>query len=104
MAKTRTQLYYDYLSAKNKANELDEIANEIIKLSNEHLSNEFMYIYLHWTGEASKSFQNKGKILGQQIEKHALEIRKCASTIRTVAERVYKTEMEALRIAHERKY
>ena len=42
MAKTRTQLYYDYLSAKNKANELDEIANEIIKLSNEHLSNEFM--------------------------------------------------------------
>lgn len=104
MAKTSVQIYCNYLSAKAQANELEEIANDIIKLSDEQLSNEFMYVYLQWTGEASKSYQNRGRILRTQIKDHANELKKAASTIRRVAERVYKTEMEALRIARERKY
>lgn len=100
---TKFELYCNFVAAKDKADELDNIANKMRKVATDKLCDELQTLSNSWTGEGAEVYRRKGKEMIVQIEMSADNLKKIASTIRTVAERIYNTEMRALQIAQERK-
>lgn len=101
---TRQQIYYNYIVAKKKAEELEAIADNIKRKSSEKLGNTASSLASSWSGEASKVFLGKNTQLQDEYKKTADALKKTAETIKRIAERTYRTEMKALEIAQQRKY
>jgi len=99
---SRRTIEFDFRLAKQKANELDEIAENLQNLSNHKFNNTMQNLSAGWKGESASLYLNKGQILQKDIIKTSKNLREVASTIRAVAKRIYEAEMEALRIAEER--
>ncbi|WP_349943930.1 WXG100 family type VII secretion target [Lacrimispora sp. BS-2] len=99
---SRRTIEFDFRLAKQKANELDEIAENLQNLSNNKFNNTMQNLSAGWKGESASLYLNKGQILQEDIIKTSKNLREVASTIRAVAKRIYEAEMEALRIAEER--
>lgn len=99
---SRRTIEFDFRLAKQKANELDEIAENLQNLSNNKLNNTMQNLSAGWKGESASLYLSKGQTLQEEMIKTSKNLRQVAGTIRTVAKRIYEAEMEALRIAEER--
>ena len=99
---SRRTIEFDFRLAKQKANELDEIAENLQNLSNNKFNNTMQNLSASWKGESASLYLSKGQMLQEDIINTSKNLRQVASTIRTVAKRIYEAEMEALRIAEER--
>nr|WP_288827934.1 WXG100 family type VII secretion target [uncultured Clostridium sp.] len=99
---SRKTIEFDFRLAKQKANELDEIAENLQNLSNNKFNNTMQNLSASWKGESASLYLNKGQTLQKDMIKTSKNLRQVASTIRAVARRIYEAEMEALRIAEER--
>lgn len=101
---TGQKLYCDFIAAKRKASELERVAGNIRRLSNNNLQSECNAIDSNWDGEASEAFLKKVRTLQNNLAAQADALDRTADTIRRVAEMVYKSEMRALEIAQKRSY
>jgi len=99
---SRKTIEFDFRLVKQKANELDEIAENLQNLSNNKFNNTMQNLSASWKGESASLYLNKGQTLQKDMIKTSKNLRQVASTIRAVARRIYEAEMEALRIAEER--
>ena len=90
------------MAAKERADELDDIAKKMRKIATEKLNGDLGSLPNSWTGEGSDRYRRKGMEMIQQVEISANNLNKIANTIRTVAERIYRAEMRALQIAERR--
>lgn len=101
---TSNELYCNFVSSKRKADELEKIAQELKRLADGEFENNIQSISTVWTGEGSNMFKGKSLVLKNDIMLCATSLEKTAETIRIVATRIYNSEMNALKIAKERKY
>lgn len=99
---TRYTIQMDFNHANQKANELDEIANDLSKLSGTDFQNTLNELGNNWKGDNASLYIGKGFSLKECMDTTVSSIRTTASTIRSVAKNIYDAEMEALRIAEER--
>ncbi len=95
-------IIFNYNRAIGQAGDLDNIAKEVRKLADRSLTDSLTSIDKNWDGENSKKFLNKGNKLKGRIADSADDIQRIAESIRQMAEAIYESEMEAVRIARER--
>ena len=98
----RWQITMDFNSAKSKASELERIAADLKRLANTDLDGTMTNLSSDWKGDNATAYIRKGQNLKEQIQRTAASLEKTASTIRSIAQNIYDTEMEAVRIAEER--
>lgn len=92
----------DFRKAKQQAKDLDEVADNLKKVSGKDLEEQIRQISLNWTGDNSQKFISKiGKLQGNMNDTVAA-LREVAQAIRQIAEVIYEAEMEAWERAHNR--
>lgn len=100
----QASIEFDFTKAKQQAGKLDGAAEQLRRIANNNFQDTMQGISVSWTGENSRQYLNKGMNLKNQMVQTAAKLNGIASEIRTVAQRIYNAEMEALRIAEEREY
>lgn len=95
---------FDFRQAIKRAEELEEIAADMKKLADAELEETLQSLSSSWRGDAASAYLNKGARLQTKILKSSNDLKKTATTIRSVAQRTYRAEMAVYRIAMERKY
>lgn len=101
---SRQSIEFDFNQAKRHADELDSIAENLDNLSKNKLNQSMQTLSQNWKGANAAAYLSKGNALENDISKSASQLRSIASDIRTIAQNIYDAEMEALRMAEERKY
>ncbi len=94
----------EYSKAKEQARKLDEIANDLSKVSKNQMSSTLSQIQGAWDSDNSKAYLQKGKLVQQDIDKRVQELKKAADTIRQIAQKTYDADMHAYQIAMKRVY
>lgn len=102
--KTSTQIDFNYTQAKRQAEKLEEIADKLSKLSKNNMETSLRNIAASWKGENATKFLKKGDKLYSEMMSVSVDLKNIAKEMKTTAERVYKAEMEAARIAQTRTY
>ena len=97
-------MFFDFLDAKYKANQLDNVARELRSIAQNKLTGDIRVLEKKWSGEACDKFILKGNKLIERLNKEADSLNCTANTIRKIAEKVYVSEMNALEIAKKRNY
>lgn len=99
----RSVARFNYNAALRKAEELDEIAEEIRRIVTEmqELSDSS---HSHWNGDASDRYFSRLYNTLEGMTAVITNYSKTAETIRTTAQRLYNMEMEAIEIARQRSY
>ena len=104
MALDEGTIAFNFERAKQQANELDEIANNLSKLATSDFAGTMQNVSVNWKGENARKYLGKGERLQSDMRSTASSLRSVASEIRTVARRIYDAEMYALALAREREY
>lgn len=99
-----SEIRYDYQKAKEYADRLAELANEIKQIANGTYVNAMNEISLKWQGESAAVFKNKAEKVRNDMLKIAGDIDKAAEKILTTAANLYRSEMRAKEIAQKRSY
>lgn len=101
---TEATIFLNFQKAKQQADELEQIAGDLSKLSSKSLNDVLQNVSANWKGESASQYLSKGSILQEDLTETAKSLLDIASEIRTIAKRIYDAEMEALRIAQTRSY
>lgn len=101
---SRASIEFDFHKAKAQADRLDAVADQLNRLSDHKFGGTMQHLSANWKGENASLYLSKGGKLQGQMNETARELHNIASDIRAVAERIYRAEMEALRIAEQREY
>lgn len=102
MARSYHAIQMDFAKAKRQANELDNVADNLKKLSGVKLEDTLGMISVNWTGENSQKYVSKGRTLQGNISNTAYALEDVAQAIREIARVIYEAEMEAWERAHNR--
>ena len=94
----------NYTKAMQQSKDLEKIAKNIKKLSNEELVHIMKNIKKNWKGENSENYVEKLETLQENILKTAENLSSVATTIDTIATNTYQAELRALAAAQERTY
>ena len=101
---SRSKIQFDFKQAKKQAGRIDDIADNLSCLSQKKLESAMQTLSVNWKGANASAYLAKGDRLQTEINKTAKELRSIASDIRAIAQNIYNTEMEVLRIAEAREY
>lgn len=104
MALTRAVIMFNFKRALQQADELDEIANSLSRLSRADFESTMQNISVNWKGESARQYLAKGDRLQGNMNATANSLHDIAADIRRVARRIYNAEMRALAIAEARNY
>lgn len=96
---TKAMLYMDYTQAKQRAQELETLADEIKMLASRDITNSLENLSSSWTGDNAALFMSKGEQVRQQISSLAKDLQEVATSIRQTAKTIYDTELRAIEIA-----
>lgn len=99
---SRSQIMMDFDRAKQKANELDNIANDLSGISSRDLQGTMEGLANDWKGDNATAYIKKGYTVKEKLDVIVTDLHNTANTIRAIAKNIYDAEMEALRIAEER--
>lgn len=91
MGKTSEQIYIDYQAVRQKADRLEELANEIRSVTEQELSG-FSSNRGMWSGDSGDAYRQKLTRLECNLYKRANELQKTANALRSAAERQYRLE------------
>ena len=100
---TYAEIHFNYAQAIKQASTLESIAKNLDKRANSDLSGIMHDVNIAWKSDSAAAYINKGKKVKEDILTSARNLRTIASSIRTIAKTVRDAELEALRIANERK-
>lgn len=89
----------NFSSAMRQAQQLENLAAELSRLSTNELSASLSAIAGAWKGDSSNLFLQKGNALAGQISDSAQALRNAARDIQSIARRTYNAEMRALELA-----
>ena len=92
--KSSTQIRFDFQNAKNQANKLDELADNLEQQVVRKMSDTAQQLRAAWSRYLAKQAE-----LQQEVVETVRALREIAEEIRRIAKRAYAAEMEALRIA-----
>ena len=92
MGKGTGQIYMDYQAMRQKADRLDELAEELLSIAESEVGG-CISAQNAWQGDSGDVFREKAIKLEKKIEKRAKELRRTASALLVTAERQYRMEM-----------
>ena len=98
------RIQLDFNQAMAKAAELEEIGNELLKAVNGDYEEALQLILAGWKGGNAEAYLRNGTRLEKEMLRTARQVLQCAQQIRRTANRIYRAEMEAARIAGIRTY
>lgn len=101
---SRYTIRMNFRKALEQAREVEDISKDLSNLSRGPFEEAMNQLAANWTGENSRKFVAKGGLLREQLEGTSRELKDTAETIRRIAQEIYEAEMEALRIAEERRH
>lgn len=104
MAKTMYTIEMDLQNAKRQADDLEQIAQNLSMLADEHFQSCIAGIAANWKGENAAAFCKKGNIVGNNIKNSADDLKNAASVLRQIAENTYQAEKAGYEIAQNRTY
>lgn len=96
------RIEFDFYSTTMQANRLEEIANEIEKISNKKIDETLKNISNNWKSQTASAFIIKGNQVQNQITTSADDLAKVSQRIKKVAKQVYQAELKAKEIATNR--
>lgn len=99
---SRSEIYFNYHKAIRQAGELEQVAERLQRLSTGDIQETMNEINSAWKSDSSPAYLQKGAQLQKNVEATSKNLRNVASSIRTIARRILRAELEAWRIAHER--
>lgn len=86
MGKGTGQIYMDYQAMRQKADRLDELAEELLSIAESEVGG-CISARNAWQGDSGDVFREKATKLEKKIVKRAKELRRTASALRATAER-----------------
>ncbi|MBS6395738.1 MAG: hypothetical protein KH452_01120 [Clostridiales bacterium] len=102
--KSASEIRFDFRQAIRRAEELEEIACDMRRLSNKEMEDSLQRLAGAWKGEAADLFLSRGLQLRENIKQSANDLDRAASAVRKAAKRIYDAEMAAYRRAKRREY
>lgn len=100
--KNKSQIKMDFTRAYQEADQVERIADKLIRLANKKMEQSMMHLSSAWTGTNSRYFLDKESQLKEDMIKTARRLNHVAEDIRGIARRVYDAEMRAYEIASHR--
>lgn len=101
---SRATIEFNFRTALRQADKIDEIANNLGRLSGTDFGNALQNLSAGWKGENASMYLSKGSTLQGKMNGTSNSLRAVASDIRVIAKRLYDAEMAAIRIAEDRTY
>lgn len=104
MGKSAAAILFEFEKAKRQSQRLEDIANEMIKLSDNKYESSLYRLNSCWIGENSEEYQKKARILQEQMRNASIDLKNTAASLRQIATNIYHAEMRALELAKKRTY
>ena len=98
-----SEINFNYNRAVRQAGQLEEVAQNLTRAASNDMESIFSEISRAWQSDSAPRYIQKGQKVQTDIGKIAKNLREIAKAIRTIAQRVRDAELEAWRIANERK-
>ncbi|NCB91976.1 MAG: hypothetical protein EOM40_05305 [Clostridia bacterium] len=102
MSKTRAEIDMDYNGAKVQADKLNEVAASVRRIADDQLEVSFQDISKSWQSDAAGRYGIKGGLLLDEVRKEADRLAELAEGIKTMADTVYRAELENIETAQNR--
>ena len=97
------EIYFNYDKAISQANQLDNVAKKLKNAANNNMETILNDVSRAWKSDSAPQYVKKGQKVGNDMNTSAKNLNQIASTIRSIAKTVRDAELEAWRIANERK-
>ncbi len=101
--KTAAEINFDYQRAINQAEDLDNAAADLKRTAQNSLEDVRSDLYRAWRSDSADSYRKKLAKVKEDMLTTAKNLNRAADTIRDIAREVRDAELNALRIAMERK-
>ena len=104
MALTRQLIEITFGNAMTQARQLDQCAEDMIRVANSSMGNIKGDISAAWQGESANAYLQKMDMTSANIIKTAKRLQEIARTLRSVATLFRNTELRAIELAEQRTY
>lgn len=97
------EIYFNYNKAIDQAKELETISKRLKTAANDTMEDILNDVHVTWKSDSTPQYIKKGQKVEDDIRTTAANLTNIAQAIRTIALRIRNAELEAWRIANERK-
>lgn len=97
------EIYFNYNKAIRQAAALESQAQKLRRISGSDMQDVLQSVHSAWQSESSPAYLKKGQKVQRDVLTTSENLKRIAQTIRTVAGIIRDAELQAWRIAHERK-
>lgn len=98
-----SEIYFNYNQAIEQAKQLDEVAGRLTNAAGKDMEDLLNDINSAWKSDSAPQYIKKGQKVEDDMRTTAGNLKNIAAAIRTIAKRILDAELEAWRIANERK-
>ncbi len=98
-----SEIYFNYERAMEQARRLDDIAKRLANAANVTLDDILSDVHQAWKSDSASAYLKKGEKMEGDIRITSKNLQDIAQTIRVIAKRIRDAELEAWRIANERR-
>ena len=98
-----SEIYFNYNQAMEQAKQLDEIAVRLTNAANKDMEDLLNDVNSAWKSDSAAQYIRKGRKVGDDMRTTSGNLKNIAAAIRTIAKRILEAELEAWRIANERR-
>lgn len=98
-----SEIYFNYNQAMEQAKQLDEIAARLTNAANKDMEDLLNDVNSAWKSDSAPQYIRKGRKVGDDMRTTSGNLKNIAAAIRTIAKRILEAELEAWRIANERR-
>lgn len=100
---TSWEIEFNYSRAIQQASQIDGVANRLSQAASRDMDGILNELSRAWKSDSAPQYIQKGQKAGNDILDISRQLKKIADAIRTIAKQVRDAELEAGRIANERK-
>lgn len=100
VGRTKEEIEIDFYRAISSAQELESIADELMKIAGTHTDGAVQTLKNSWRGGNGEDFVKKAEVLSGDMYETAEDIIKVAKNIRSTADIVYRAEKAAVYLSY----
>lgn len=100
---TLNEIYFNYNKAISQAQELEGISKRLKTAANDTMEDILNDVHAAWKSDSTPLYIKKGRKVEDDIRTTATNLANISQAIRTIAQRIRDAELDAWRIANERK-
>lgn len=98
-----SEIYFNYNQAIQQAKQLEEVSRQLTDVANKDMEDLLNDVSSAWKSDSTPQYLRKCQKVEGDMHTTAENIKNIAVAIRTIAQRIRDAELEAWRIANERR-